>query len=561
MTDPSGQPVTFEDYESFGTYGSSGYVGFAISTFDVSEPGNYELKVGGQPLGGTVAVGRSPFEKITNGVLLGLVFGFGGFLLALGDPHRVDGRPGPLQAAHPGRQPLRPAVRGAGVVGGSAPATSSTPSTRRAGTPEPSTASAAATRRPRLPAAASVRLRLLPPPHRPRPRRATTPRRGGASRRGDGRPGPARSAPPAGVRPAPVRPSGWWYVATIGIAGVGIVVAVVLFANGVRSARTVASEITSVEPGEQGLVTFESAGSFTLYYAGPTKVTVTDDMRTLERDVAADLRPEGGGAPVRDGALRERAGHHADGRGPGGGAQHVLDPGSGHLRAADRPDRRGSRPPKSRIIVGKSLYAPLARGAILALVAIGISAVLSIVASIALALTRGRAKRAAREQGWGGAVGPGPRARVVRRPARVDRAATHHPAPATRLRDRAGSERSVDSSPWPTSRSASSELWERRDDARRHRRDRARDRPRGHRPARRGRGPGRRARRRRRRRPPVAEAGDPAAVPQSRRWRRSSSGPFEYADKIPLKTRLRAAGRAGGARRVGPLGRATSTRA
>ena len=83
MTDPSGQPVTFEDYESFGTYGSSGYVGFAISTFDVSEPGNYELKVGGQPLGGTVAVGRSPFEKITNGVLLGLVFGFGGFLLAL----------------------------------------------------------------------------------------------------------------------------------------------------------------------------------------------------------------------------------------------------------------------------------------------------------------------------------------------------------------------------------------------------------------------------------------------------------------------------------------------
>ena len=46
MTDPSGQPVTFEDYESFGTYGSSGYVGFAIRTFDVSQPGNYELKVG-----------------------------------------------------------------------------------------------------------------------------------------------------------------------------------------------------------------------------------------------------------------------------------------------------------------------------------------------------------------------------------------------------------------------------------------------------------------------------------------------------------------------------------
>ena len=86
----------------------------------------------------------------------------------------------------------------------------------------------------------------------------------------------------------------------------------------------------------------------------------------------------------------------------------------------------GISPTESRIIVGKSLYAPLARGAILALVAIGISAVLSIVASIALARHTGTGEAGGPGAGLGRPVGPG--RRVVRGPARVDRAATHHPA-------------------------------------------------------------------------------------------------------------------------------------
>jgi hypothetical protein len=83
MTGPGGEPVALENYSSFGTYSSSGYVGFAIQTFDVDEPGRYELTAGGQVLGGNVAVGRSPFRKITTGILLGLAYGFGGFLVAL----------------------------------------------------------------------------------------------------------------------------------------------------------------------------------------------------------------------------------------------------------------------------------------------------------------------------------------------------------------------------------------------------------------------------------------------------------------------------------------------
>ena len=105
----------------------------------------------------------------------------------------------------------------------------------------------------------------------------------------------------------------------------------------------------------------------------------------------------------------------------------------------------GISPTESRIIVGKSLYAPLARGAILALVAIG-----DLGGAVDRRQHRSRGHTGTGEAGGPGAglgrpVGPGPGARVVRRPARVDRAATHHPAAATRLRNRAGSERSVDS--------------------------------------------------------------------------------------------------------------------
>ena len=206
MTDPSGQPVTFEDYESFGTYGSSGYVGFAIRTFDVSEPGNYELKVGGQPLGGTVAVGRSPFEKITNGVLLGLVFGFGGFLLALvilivlmvarGRSKRR------IRAANP-YIPQYAAPAWSGGPTGYPQQPQYPPSTRRAGTHR--LRLRAATRRPRLPAVASVRLRLRLPPA------ATAP--GPAGRRHHAGVGPAATvmavpAPPGPLPPArvPARP-------------------------------------------------------------------------------------------------------------------------------------------------------------------------------------------------------------------------------------------------------------------------------------------------------------------------------------------------------------------
>ena len=138
-------------------------------------------------------------------------------------------------------------------------------------------------------------------------------------------------------------------------------------------------------------------------------------MRTLERDVAADLRPEGGGAPVAMAPYESELGITRTAEGQVVALSTFSIPGPGtYVLQTDPID--GISPTESRIIVGKSLYAPLARGAILALVAIGISAVLSIVASIALAVTRGRAKRAAVTRAGAGRGaparrprGPGPR--------------------------------------------------------------------------------------------------------------------------------------------------------
>jgi hypothetical protein len=222
-------------------------------------------------------------------------------------------------------------------------------------------------------------------------------------------PTPAAPPPVRPPAPPPVRPSAWWYLATIGIAVVGLVVAIGLLVNGVRSARRVANEVTSVEPGQSGLVTFEGPGSFTLYYAGPPKAVTAADMRSLARDVQADLRPKGGGPPV---VMRpyenEQLGITTTSDGQVVALSTFSIPAAGDYVL--RTDRiRGVDSGEARIVVGKSLYRPLARGAIAALVAIAVSAVLSLVATIALAVTRGRAKRA-RTSGlppppgpWGGA--------------------------------------------------------------------------------------------------------------------------------------------------------------
>jgi hypothetical protein len=214
---------------------------------------------------------------------------------------------------------------------------------------------------------------------------------------------------PSPAAQPPLRPSAWWYLATIGIAVVGLVVAIGLLVNGVRSARRVANEVTSVEPGQSGLVTFEGPGSFTLYYAGPPKAVTAADMRSLASDVQADLRPRGGGPAVSMHPYEnEQLGISttADGQQVVALSTFSIPQAGDYVLRTDRV--QGVDSSEARIVVGKSLYQPLARGAIAALVAIAVSAVLSLVATIALAVTRGRARRSrtnppAPPGPWGGA--------------------------------------------------------------------------------------------------------------------------------------------------------------
>jgi hypothetical protein len=82
ITAPGGDTVALKDYNGLGTYSSSGYVGFAVQTFNVDQKGDYQVQAG-STLPGVIAIGRSPFHKITRGVLGGLVLGFLGFIVAL----------------------------------------------------------------------------------------------------------------------------------------------------------------------------------------------------------------------------------------------------------------------------------------------------------------------------------------------------------------------------------------------------------------------------------------------------------------------------------------------
>jgi len=213
----------------------------------------------------------------------------------------------------------------------------------------------------------------------------------------------------AAAGPPRVRPSGWWYLATVGIFVLGALVAAGLVIGGFRSARRVADEITSIEPGGSGPVTFEEPGSFTLYYAGPEQATTIADVRRLQADAEPELRPSGGGAAILLRPYESTVGIiDADEE----GNQVVAMSTFTVTRAGDYTltvdEIEGVSPMLARVIVGKSFYAPLARGAIAAVVALGVGALFSLVATIALAVTRGRAKRA-RPPGppsWPPAPGP-----------------------------------------------------------------------------------------------------------------------------------------------------------
>ncbi len=220
-----------------------------------------------------------------------------------------------------------------------------------------------------------------------------------------GAPGwPGPPVPTAGPGRRPVRPSGWWYLAVGGLAVASLVAGVALVVAGYRRAESTGREYTRIALGEEGIVTFDRTGDYTLAYEGPVRAVTEADVARLAAELDVSLEPVGGGPPV---PLRPYEGLN-DVR--DGGYQAVpvqtfsIDRvGDYRLSCALVDD---VDPERAGVSVGRSVYGELGRGALAALVTTSIGLVVTLVAGIALAVTRGRAKRRLPPSAWLG--GPSP---------------------------------------------------------------------------------------------------------------------------------------------------------
>ncbi|MEJ7583494.1 MAG: hypothetical protein WKF43_05250 [Acidimicrobiales bacterium] len=308
-----------------------------------------------------------------------------------------------------------------------------------------------------------------------------------------------------------VRPTGWWYLGALGIGGLGLLIAVLVLANGFGRTERIEREVTVVELGRSGPVTFEKGGGYTLSYQGPPRARTEADVVRLAAELDPVLRPAGGGPAI---PMRPYEGTNRIVNRPGAQLVPVLtfeiERLGDYVLRVERLE--GVAENFGQVSVGKSALRSLLGAVVWAVVVLGVSLFLSGVATVALAVTRGRSKRQAGERGPGrerslaaGPVGAAPTRR--RRLARSCTAPTSAWLPG-RMR-RAGRV--------PTRGRAASSHRGAVGSARQHRRRRCRGPGNGHRSHRAPRHGGRSRRRdgtgRRRRGPPVAETGHHAALP------------------------------------------------
>lgn len=172
-----------------------------------------------------------------------------------------------------------------------------------------------------------------------------------------------------------------------------LVVAGARLVDGVREARSTTREATQVVIGRTSPVTFDRRESFTVYYFGPQQVSDASDVPDLAQRLATGLRPVGGGAPV---GMEPYGG--STGIQSRGGLQQVaiatfrIDQ-PGDYVVTSNPIT-GVGPFDGQLILTPSPFRPLARGALIAGAFLAAGTVLSLVSTIALAVTRGRSKRA-----------------------------------------------------------------------------------------------------------------------------------------------------------------------
>jgi hypothetical protein len=107
VTNPSGDEVDLETYDTKVSYDTSSHEGIGLYTFHVDDPGTYVVETSGEtaPGGSEIAVGRGVSTGVITGVITGLLVGFVGVVAGVvimivlavrrGRNRRSQSRPGP----------------------------------------------------------------------------------------------------------------------------------------------------------------------------------------------------------------------------------------------------------------------------------------------------------------------------------------------------------------------------------------------------------------------------------------------------------------------------------
>jgi hypothetical protein len=183
----------------------------------------------------------------------------------------------------------------------------------------------------------------------------------------------------------------------------GVVAGVILIANGVDDAeRTARREYTRYPVNESGTVSFDSAGSFTMYFEGPSALVATGDVDSLvaKLDIRFVEVATGETVPLAPYDQYEVSS-------PGAIEQVPIK-----TFRIDRPGdyllevRTDEFPPEmSFVSVGPSPYRPLLLGLFVGFWFILAGLVAAVTAAVAVSSLRGRSKRDALRLGFGAAPG------------------------------------------------------------------------------------------------------------------------------------------------------------
>jgi hypothetical protein len=187
-----------------------------------------------------------------------------------------------------------------------------------------------------------------------------------------------------------LRPSAWWYLAAVAVLVVGAVAGVLVIRNAIDDVDRRGRDVTRYPVNEQGTVTFDATGTYTLYFEGPAALIAAADPESLVSKLDIRFVEAATGEavvlePISDGDI---AGHGPVER------IAIMDV------AIERPGdylievRTSDFPPDiSFVSVGRDPFRSLGRDLAIGLWLIGAAAASAVATAVGVGVSRGRSKR------------------------------------------------------------------------------------------------------------------------------------------------------------------------